>query len=173
MIAKTQKNIKNTWKIKTNTRKLLKIKRTHFFIQCCHKKTPKPYVILLIIYSINKRKEYVMNHLNRTIILATMQWILLTKKILKVTLTSDLGPIIKQDDYTFPQQDTVYNVREDFKEINDFKAFSKKIKGFCEGKALARVLSLIFVFMSNYAIAVCCCSCCFPISILILFSTLV
>ena len=58
--------------------------------------------------------------------------------------SSDLGPIIKQaDDYTFQQQATVYNnVPKDFKEINDFKAFSRKIKGFYKDKALARVLSL-------------------------------
>ena len=80
--------------------------------------------------------------------------------------SSDLGPIIKQgDDYTFQQQSTVYNnVSRDFKEINDFKAFSKKIKGFYKNKALARVLilswvsNLIFVFMSSYAIAVYCCN---------------
>ena len=55
--------------------------------------------------------------------------------------SSDLGPIIKQaDDYTFQQQATVYNnVPKDFKEINDFKAFSRKIKGFYKDKALARV----------------------------------
>ena len=58
--------------------------------------------------------------------------------------SSDLGPIIKQaDDYTFQQQATVYNnVPKDFKEINDFKAFSRKIKRFYKDKALARVLSL-------------------------------
>ena len=41
----------------------------------------------------------------------------------------DLGPIIKQgDDYTFQQQVTVYNnLPKCFKEINDFKAFSRKI----------------------------------------------
>ena len=74
--------------------------------------------------------------------------------------SSNLGPMIKQgDDYTFQQQATVYNnMPKDFKEINDFKAFSRKIKGFYNGKALARVLSLIFVFVSNYAIAVCCCN---------------
>ena len=80
--------------------------------------------------------------------------------------SSGLGPIIKQgDDYTFQQQATVYNnVSKDFKEINDFKAFSRKIKGFYKDKALARVLSLswvlslIFVFMSNFAIAVYCCN---------------
>ena len=46
--------------------------------------------------------------------------------------SSDLGPVIKQgDDYTFQQQATVdNNVPKDFKEINDFKAFSRKIKGF-------------------------------------------
>ena len=44
--------------------------------------------------------------------------------------SSDLGPIIKQsDNYTFQQQATVYNnLPKDFKEINDFKAFSRKIK---------------------------------------------
>ena len=59
-------------------------------------------------------------------------------------LSSGLGPIIKQgDDYTFQQQATVYNnVSKDFKEINDFKAFSRKIKGFYKDKALARDLSL-------------------------------
>ena len=80
--------------------------------------------------------------------------------------SSDLGPIIKQgDDYTFQQQATVYNdFLKDFKEINDFKAFSRKIKGFYKDKALARVLSLswvlslIFAFLSNYVIAVCCCN---------------
>ena len=58
--------------------------------------------------------------------------------------SSNLGPMIKQgDDYTFQQQATVYNnMSKDFKEINDFKAFSRKIKGFYNGKALARVLSL-------------------------------
>ena len=46
--------------------------------------------------------------------------------------SSDLGPIIKHgDDYTFQQQATVYkNLQKDFKEINDFKDFSRKIKGF-------------------------------------------
>ena len=72
--------------------------------------------------------------------------------------SSCLGPIIKQgDDYTFQQQATVYNnVSKDFKEINDFKAFSRKIKGFYKDKALARVLSLILIFMSNYIIDVYC-----------------
>ena len=78
--------------------------------------------------------------------------------------SSDLGSVIKQgDDYTFQQQATVdNNVSKDFKEINDFKAFSRKIKGFYKNKALARalslscVLSLIFVSMSNYVIAVYC-----------------
>ena len=58
--------------------------------------------------------------------------------------SSDFGPIIKQgDDYTIQQQATVYNnLPKDFKEINDFKAFSRKIKGFYKDKALARVLSL-------------------------------
>ena len=58
--------------------------------------------------------------------------------------SSNLGPMIKQgDDYTFQQQATVYNnMPKDFKEINDFKAFSRKIKGFYKDKALARVLSL-------------------------------
>ena len=70
--------------------------------------------------------------------------------------SSDLGPIIKQgDDYTFQQQATVYdNLRKDFKEVNDFKTFSRKIKGFYKDKALAMVLSLIFAFASNCAIAV-------------------
>ena len=46
--------------------------------------------------------------------------------------SSDLGSIIKQgDDYSLQQQATVYNnVPKDFKEINDFKTFSRKIKGF-------------------------------------------
>ena len=78
----------------------------------------------------------------------------------------DLGPIIKLgDNYTFQKQATVYNnFPKDFKEISDFKAFSRKIKGFYNDKALARVLSLswvlilIFNFVSNYAIAVCCCN---------------
>ena len=58
--------------------------------------------------------------------------------------SSGLGPIIKQgDDYTFQQQATAYNnVPKDFKEINDFKAFSRKIKVFYKDKALARDLSL-------------------------------
>ena len=78
--------------------------------------------------------------------------------------------MIKQgDDYTFQQQATVYNnVPKDFNEINDFKAFSRKIKGYYKDKSLARllslswVLSLIFVFVSNYAIAVYCCNLLFP-----------
>ena len=55
--------------------------------------------------------------------------------------SSDVGPIIKQGgDYTFQQQATVYNnLPRDFKEINDFEAFSRKIKGFYKDKALARV----------------------------------
>ena len=59
--------------------------------------------------------------------------------------SSDLGPIIKQgDDYTFQQEATVYNnLLKDFKEINDFGAFSRKIKGFYRDKVLPRqVLSL-------------------------------
>ena len=80
--------------------------------------------------------------------------------------SSDLGPIIKQrDDYTFQQQATVYNnLSKDFKEINNFKAFPRKIKGCYKNKALARVfrlswvLSLIFAFLSNYAIAMCSCN---------------
>ena len=74
--------------------------------------------------------------------------------------SSDLGPIIKQgDDYTFQQQAIVYNdFLKDFKEINDFKAFSRKIKGFYMDKVLARVLSLIFALVTNYVIAVCCCN---------------
>ena len=50
--------------------------------------------------------------------------------------SSDIGPIIKQgDDYTFQQQATVYNnLSNNSKEINDFKAFSRK-------KCLARLLS--------------------------------
>ena len=58
--------------------------------------------------------------------------------------SSDLGPIIKQgDNYTFQQQATVYNnLPKNVKEINDFKAFSRKIKGFYKDMALARVLSL-------------------------------
>ena len=57
--------------------------------------------------------------------------------------SSELEPIIKQgDDYTFQQQATFYNnVPKDFKEINDFIAFSRKIKGFYKNKALARALS--------------------------------
>ena len=57
---------------------------------------------------------------------------------------SDLGPIIKQgEDRTFQQPATVYKTfPKNFKEINDFKAFSRKIKGFYKDKALARVLSL-------------------------------
>ena len=80
--------------------------------------------------------------------------------------SSGLGPIIKQgDDYTFQQQATVYNnLPNDFKEINDCKAFSRKIKEFYKGKALVRVfslswvLSLIFAFVSNYEMAVYCCN---------------
>ena len=55
---------------------------------------------------------------------------------------SDLGLKIKQlDDYTFQQEATAYNyVPKDFKEINDFKTFSRKTKGFYKDKALARVL---------------------------------
>ena len=95
-------------------------------------------------------------------------------KLPKVTLierktnirSSDLGPIIKQrDDYTFQKQATVYNnLSKHFKEINNFKAFSRKIKGCYKNKALARVfrlswvLSLIFAFLSNYAIAMCSCN---------------
>ena len=59
-MAKTQKNIKNAWKIKSNKRKLLKIKRIHFFVKCCHPKILKVYRILLIVYSINNKKT--INH---------------------------------------------------------------------------------------------------------------
>ena len=72
--------------------------------------------------------------------------------------SSDLGPIIKQgDDHIFQKQPTIYNnVPKDFKGFDDFKAFSRKIKGFYKDKALARVLSLILIFMSNYIIDVYC-----------------
>ena len=60
MIAKTQKNIKYAWKIKSNKRKLLKIKRIHFFIKCCHPKILKVYRILLTVYSINNKRT--INH---------------------------------------------------------------------------------------------------------------
>ena len=69
--------------------------------------------------------------------------------------SSELEPIIKQgDDYTFQQQATFYNnVPKDFTEINDFIAFSRKIKGFNKNKAPPRLV--------------------FPVSIWILFSILV
>ena len=80
--------------------------------------------------------------------------------------SSYLWSIIKQgDDYTFQQQATAFNnLQKDFKEINDIKAFSRKIKEFYKDKVLTRALSLssflslIFVFMSNYGIAVYCCN---------------
>ena len=80
--------------------------------------------------------------------------------------SSYLWSIIKQgDDYTFQQQATAFNnLQKDFKEINDIKAFSRKIKEFYKDKALTRALSLssflslIFVFMSNYGISVYCCN---------------
>ena len=81
--------------------------------------------------------------------------------------SSDLGPIIKQgDDYTFQQQSTVYNnVSRDFKEINDFKAFSRKIKGFYKDKALARVCleSWVLFFFSCPTMQLLCiaATCCF------------
>ena len=58
--------------------------------------------------------------------------------------SSDLGPIIKQrDDYTFQQQATVCNnLSKDFTEINNFKAFPRKIKGCYKNKDLARVFRL-------------------------------
>ena len=58
--------------------------------------------------------------------------------------SSDLGPLIKQgDNDTFLQQVAVYNVLpKDLKKINNFKAFSRKIKRFYKDKPLARVLSL-------------------------------
>ena len=52
-----KKTSKIPWKIKSNTRKLLKIKRIHFFVKRCHQKILKPYGILLIVYSINNKKE--------------------------------------------------------------------------------------------------------------------
>ena len=55
--SKTQKNIKNIWKIKSNTRKLVKIKRTNFLVKRGHQKILKWYGILLILYSINNKKE--------------------------------------------------------------------------------------------------------------------
>ena len=75
--------------------------------------------------------------------------------------SSDLGPIIKQgDNYTFQQQATVYNnLPKDFKEINDFKAFSRKIKGFYKGKicqSLEFVLSLEFDFCFRVQLCNCC-----------------
>ena len=62
--------------------------------------------------------------------------------------SSDLRPTIKEgDNCTFQQQVTVYNnLPKDFKEINDFKVFSRKIKGFYKDKALARVLILYNLF---------------------------
>ena len=47
---------------------------------------------------------------------------------------------------------------KDFKEIQDFKTFSKKIKEFYKCKALVRVLSFIFTFVPNYTIVVYCCN---------------
>ena len=55
--SKNPKEHQNTCKIKSDTRKLLKIKITHFFVKRCHQKIPKQYGILLILYSINNRKE--------------------------------------------------------------------------------------------------------------------
>ena len=81
----------------------------------------------------------------------------------KTLQSSDLGPIIKQgDDYTFQQQATVYNnLLKDFKEINDFGAFSRKIKGFYKDKVLPRqglefVLSLKFNFCFRVQVCNCC-----------------
>ena len=45
--SKTQKNIKNIWKIK----------RTNFLVKRGHQKILKRYGILLILYSINNKKE--------------------------------------------------------------------------------------------------------------------
>ena len=90
--------------------------------------------------------------------------------------SSDLGPIIKQgDDYTFQQQVTVYNnLPKYFKEVNDFKVFSRKIKGgSCQSLEFVFSLELTFAFMSNYAIVACCCNLSFSSSISIRFSTLV
>ena len=59
--------------------------------------------------------------------------------------SSDLGTVIQQGDdaYTCQQQATVNNnVPKDFKEINEIKAFSRKITGLYKDKARARVLSL-------------------------------
>ena len=72
--------------------------------------------------------------------------------------SSGLGPIIKQgDNYTFQQQAKVYNnVAKILNRLMILKLFQRKIKGFYKGKALARVLSLILIFMSNYIIDVYC-----------------
>ena len=58
--------------------------------------------------------------------------------------SSDLGTVIQQGDaYTCQQQATVNNnVPKIFKEINEIKAFSRKMTGFYKDKARARVLSL-------------------------------
>ena len=75
--------------------------------------------------------------------------------------SSDLGPIIKQgDDYTFQQQVTVYkNLPKYFKEVNDFKVFSRKIKGgSCQSLEFVFSLELTFAFMFNYAIVACYCN---------------
>ena len=73
--------------------------------------------------------------------------------------SSDLGPIIKQgDDYTFQQQATVYNnLLKDFKDINDFGAFSRKIKDkVLPRQGLEFVLSLKFNFCFHVQVCNCC-----------------
>ena len=85
----------------------------------------------------------------------------------------DLGSIIKQrDDHTFQQQATVYN--------NVPKAFSRKIEEFYKDKPLARFLNFVLSLEFDFCFHVQLYSCCvllqpvvFPVSISILFSTLV
>ena len=113
MIAKAQNNIKNTWKIKNNTRKLLKIKRIHFFVKRCHQKIPKPYGILLIAYSINNRKESYNYFSNLTAYLTN-------KENTKSNLTSLLNNLPDENyDQSFHLNHTNYN--EVYKIITNLK----------------------------------------------------
>ena len=130
MIVKTQKNINIEYsptlsncapthsnplqaKIKSNTRKLLKTKRTHFFVKRCHQKIPKPYGILLIVYSINNRKESYNYFSNLTAYLTN-------KENTKSNLTSLLNNLPDENyDQSFHLNHTNYN--EVYKIITNLK----------------------------------------------------
>ena len=83
MTAKTQKNTKSTWKIKSNTRKLLKVKRIHKALS-----SKNPETVWNSIDRILNKQQKGINHepSEMSNYFSSLAANLLTKKVLKVTL---------------------------------------------------------------------------------------